>query len=75
MNIPLRIVTNGQPNEQLESLFLAEAIKSNLIELKGHRAVGGIRVSLYNGITVDETNVLVEFMRTFQKKQAATTSS
>jgi len=69
VNIPLRIYTDGQPNEQLENLFLAEAIKSNMIELKGHRAVGGIRVSLYNGISVDETNELVQFMRTFQKKQ------
>ena len=66
VNIPLRIATDGKPNEKLESLFLAEAIKSNMIELKGHRAVGGIRVSLYNGMTVEETSKLVQFMRTFQ---------
>lgn len=66
VNIPLRIVTNGTPNEKLESLFLSESIKSNMIELKGHRAVGGIRVSLYNGVSVEETNELVNFMRTFQ---------
>lgn len=67
VNIPLRIVTNGIPNEKLESLFLNEAAKSNLIELKGHRAVGGIRISLYNGINVEEATKLVDFMRTFQK--------
>lgn len=67
VNIPLRIMTNGVSNEKLESLFLSEAMKSNMIELKGHRAVGGIRISLYNGINLDETNRLVEFMRTFQK--------
>jgi len=67
VNIPLRIVTNGTPNEKLESLFLNEAIKSNMIELKGHRAVGGIRISLYNGINLEETMKLVDFMRTFQK--------
>jgi len=66
VNIPLRIVTNNVPNEKLESLFLSEAIKSNMIELKGHRAVGGIRVSLYNGVTLEETTQLVNFMRTFQ---------
>jgi phosphoserine aminotransferase len=66
VNIPLRIVTNDIPNEKLESLFLSEAIKSNMIELKGHRAVGGIRVSLYNGMTLEETTQLVNFMRTFQ---------
>jgi len=37
-----------------------------MIELKGHRAVGGIRVSLYNGVTLEETTQLVNFMRTFQ---------
>ena len=68
VNIPLRIVTNGTTNETLEALFLAEAVKSNMFELKGHRAVGGIRISLYNGITVEETEKLVNFMRTFQVK-------
>ncbi len=67
VNIPLRIVTNGTPNEKLESLFLSEAIKSNMIELKGHRAVGGIRVSLYNGVNLEETTKLVDFMRIFQE--------
>jgi len=66
VNIPLRIMTNGVPNEKLESLFVNEAIKLNMIELKGHRAVGGIRVSLYNGVSLEETEQLVNFMRTFQ---------
>ncbi len=69
-NIPLRIVTNGIPNEKLESLFINEAIKSNMIELKGHRAVGGIRISLYNGISLEETTQLVDFMQTFQKNHS-----
>jgi phosphoserine aminotransferase len=66
VNIPLRIETNGVPNEKLESLFLNEAIKSNMIELKGHRAVGGIRISLYNGVSLEETTQLINFMRIFQ---------
>lgn len=66
MNIPFRIVKNGIPDEKLETLFLKEAVQSNMIELKGHRAVGGIRASLYNGITLEETTKLVEFMRKFQ---------
>ncbi|CAF0995881.1 unnamed protein product [Rotaria sordida] len=65
-NIPFRIVTNGLPNEKLETLFLKQASQLNMIELKGHRAVGGIRVSLYNGITLEQTNILIDFMRTFQ---------
>ncbi len=66
VNIPLRITTNGTPNEKLESLFLTEALKLNMIELKGHRAVGGIRISLYTGVSLEETNQLINFMRTFQ---------
>lgn len=69
VNIPLRIITNGVPDEKLEAQFLSEAIKANMIELKGHRAVGGIRISLYNGMTIGETRQLVDFMRAFQKKQ------
>ena len=70
VNIPFRIATNGTPNEKLESLFLNEAIKSNMIELKGHRAVGGIRASLYNGISLDDTTKLVDFMRIFQQNNS-----
>ena len=70
VNIPLRIVTDGTPNEKLESLFLSEAVQANMIELKGHRAVGGIRVSLYNGINLDQTKLLIDFMQTFQKNQS-----
>ncbi len=70
VNIPLRIMTNGISNEKLESLFLTEAIKSNMIELKGHRAVGGIRISLYNGVSFEETTKLVDFMRIFQKNNS-----
>ena len=67
VNIPLRIVTNGVPDEKLEALFLQDALNANMIELKGHRAVGGIRVSLYNGVTLSDTTQLLDFMATFQK--------
>ena len=70
VNIPLRIEIDGTPNEKLESLFLSEATKANMIELKGHRAVGGIRVSLYNGVTLEQTMQLIDLMRTFQKNHS-----
>ena len=70
VNIPIRIMTNGTANEKLEAFFLSEAIKSNMIELKGHRAVGGIRISLYNGMSLEETTKLVDFMRTFQQNNS-----
>jgi len=68
VNIPFRICdANGVPDEKLEKLFLDESAKANMIELKGHRAVGGLRVSLYNGITVEETEKLLELMKNFQE--------
>ncbi|CAB0010561.1 unnamed protein product [Nesidiocoris tenuis] len=62
MNIPFRIKT-----EELEQLFLKEAQSKGMIQLKGHRSVGGIRASLYNAVTLDETNTLVQFMKEFMK--------
>jgi len=66
VNIPFRIAINSVPDEKLEKLFLEDALKLNMIELKGHRAVGGLRVSLYNGVTIEETEKLAQLMRNFQ---------
>ncbi|KAK2156519.1 hypothetical protein LSH36_211g02043 [Paralvinella palmiformis] len=63
MNIPIRI-KNG--DEHLEKIFLDEALKQDMIQLKGHRSVGGIRVSLYNAITMTETEKLAVFMTKFR---------
>jgi phosphoserine aminotransferase len=63
MNIPFRL-----PSEELEDTFAKEAKKNDLIGLKGHRSVGGIRASLYNAMTVEGTQALVQFMKEFQKK-------
>ncbi|KAF6206882.1 hypothetical protein GE061_018118 [Apolygus lucorum] len=60
MNIPFRIKT-----EELEQLFLKEAQTKGMIQLKGHRSVGGIRASLYNAVTTEETQSLVQFMEEF----------
>ena len=66
MNIPMRIGSE-EGDEQIEKLFLEEAQKNGMMSLKGHRSVGGIRISIYNAITVDETNKLVSFMKEFQR--------
>ncbi|CAL1295174.1 unnamed protein product [Larinioides sclopetarius] len=65
MNIPFRI---GGPsgNDELETKFLNEAKARKMISLKGHRSVGGIRISLFNAITLDEAKALVEFLKEFQ---------
>jgi phosphoserine aminotransferase len=63
MNIPFRL-----PSEELEDTFAKEAKKNNLIGLKGHRSVGGMRASVYNAVTVEGAKALVDFMKDFQKK-------
>ncbi len=63
MNIPFRL-----PSEQLEDLFVREANKADLVGLKGHRSVGGLRASIYNALPVTSARALSEFMKEFQKK-------
>jgi phosphoserine aminotransferase len=63
MNIPFRL-----PSEELEETFAKDAKKNSLIGLKGHRSVGGMRASLYNAMTVQGAQALVDFMKEFQKK-------
>lgn len=63
MNIPFRL-----PSEELEEIFAKEAKSNNLIGLKGHRSVGGMRASIYNAMDLAGTQELVKFMKEFQKK-------
>jgi phosphoserine aminotransferase len=63
MNITFRL-----PSEELEELCAKEAKKENLIGLKGHRSVGGMRASLYNAVTMESVDVLVKFLKEFQRK-------
>lgn len=67
MNIPFRIGGPGG-NDELEKQFLDTAKSLNMLNLKGHRSVGGIRISLFNAISLDETNQLVEFLKKFQEE-------
>lgn len=64
MNVAMRIKGG---DEALEKKFIAEAAEQGMMELKGHRSVGGVRVSLYNAITVEEVSILVTFMLDFQE--------
>lgn len=51
----------------LEPVFVAEAGEAGLLALKGHRALGGIRASLYNAVPVDAARALVDFMAEFER--------
>lgn len=63
MNVPFHL-----PNEALEDQFVKEAKKADLIGLKGHRSVGGLRASIYNAHSIESVQVLVHFMAEFQRK-------
>ncbi len=52
----------------LDDLFLSEAKEANLCNLKGHRAVGGMRASVYLGMTDQGVDILVNFMKDFEKR-------
>ncbi len=63
MNIPFRL-----KDEILENKFLEEAEKNDLMGLKGHRSVGGIRASIYNAMPADGCKALADFMKDFYQK-------
>ncbi len=53
------------PSEELEARFLAEAEEAGLVNLKGHRSVGGIRASIYNALPTESVTALVDHMAAF----------
>jgi phosphoserine aminotransferase len=65
MNVPF---TLAKPD--LDKTFCDEAKKANLVNLEGHRSVGGMRASIYNAMPPEGIDALVKFMQEFQKKYA-----
>ncbi len=65
MNVPF--VTG---NEDLDKKFVAEATAAGLVNLKGHRTVGGMRASIYNAMPREGVEALVRFMDRFEKENA-----
>ncbi|MBD3616778.1 MAG: 3-phosphoserine/phosphohydroxythreonine transaminase [Gracilimonas sp.] len=61
MNVTFRL-----PSEALEQQFLKEAAEHDLVALKGHRTIGGIRASIYNACTLESLEILVNFMNKFR---------
>jgi phosphoserine aminotransferase len=56
------------PTEDLEKKFVTEGKVAGFVGLKGHRSVGGIRISAYNANGIDSVRDMVEFMKDFAKK-------
>jgi phosphoserine aminotransferase len=61
MNVPFRL-----RDESLDDAFLKGAQARGMVQLKGHRSVGGMRASIYNAMPVDGVRALVEYMREFE---------
>ena len=59
-------VTFTTPSADLDAEFVKEAAGRGLVNLKGHRVVGGIRASIYNAMPVEGVKALVEFMKYFE---------
>ena len=62
MNVPFILADDG-----LDAKFLEESAAAGLSNLKGHRSVGGMRASIYNAVSEDAVDALIEFMGEFER--------
>jgi len=63
MNVVFRV---AKGDETVEKRFAEEAAGAGIVGIAGHRSVGGMRVSLYNAVTIEAVEALVGFMRDFE---------
>ena len=63
MNIPFRLANTAH-----DEPFVKQAAERGLVELKGHRSVGGCRASIYNAMPVEGVKLLRDFMLEFCQK-------
>jgi phosphoserine aminotransferase len=63
MNVPFKL-----PDEALDAPFLKGAQERGMIQLKGHRSVGGIRASIYNAMPVEGVQALADYMKEFERR-------
>lgn len=63
MNVPFTL-----RDPSLDGRFLAGAEEAGLVQLKGHRLVGGMRASIYNAMPTQGVAALVEYMRDFERR-------
>ena len=62
MNVPFTLALAG-----LDEVFLKGAAKQGMVQLKGHRLVGGMRASIYNAMPLEGVQRLVDYMKEFEK--------
>ena len=61
MNVPFKL-----HNEKLDEAFLKGAQARGMVQLKGHRSVGGMRASIYNAMPLEGVQALVSYMQEFE---------
>jgi phosphoserine aminotransferase len=64
MNIPFTLA-----DADLDKAFLTESEAAGLLNLKGHRSVGGMRASLYNAVSEAAVDALIAFMQDFEQRK------
>ena len=71
MNIPfVTMITDPEKADAINKKFVAEAEAAGLVNLAGHRLVGGMRASIYNAMPIEGVKALITFMRNFEKNNA-----
>jgi phosphoserine aminotransferase len=63
MNVPFTL-----KNSALDAEFLKGAEQRGMVQLKGHRSVGGMRASIYNAMPIEGVQALVSYMKEFEAK-------
>ena len=63
MNVPFKL-----RDEKLDEVFLKGAVERGMVHLKGHRAVGGMRASIYNAMPLEGVQTLVDYMQEFEQR-------
>ncbi|HTS22701.1 MAG TPA: 3-phosphoserine/phosphohydroxythreonine transaminase [Casimicrobiaceae bacterium] len=63
MNVPFKL-----HDESLDEAFLKGAKERGMVQLKGHRSVGGMRASIYNAMPIEGVRTLVDYMREFERR-------
>ena len=61
MNVPFKL-----RDESLDDAFLKGAVARGMVQLKGHRSVGGMRASIYNAMPVEGVQALVAYLKEFE---------
>ncbi len=63
MNVPFQLI-----DASLEASFIEQAEKAGLLQLKGHKSVGGMRASIYNAMPLEGVVALVDFLKDFERR-------